>query len=159
MDLRQGRSTSSPHLTKAACARQLRNSLRLHLHEESGTPALGTAIYTLSDPRDIRAARYVGQTGAPRRRLQQHLNAARLWLPDETPWWIRSALHRPLYDWIRALHRDGLRLPVMVVWQWVEGPAAAARLAELALIDRCLDGQCSLLNVECAAAGPQLPLL
>ena len=53
-------------------------------------------IYTLSDPRDLRQVRYVGQTSAPRRRLLQHLNAARLWLPDERPWWIKDEKAAPV---------------------------------------------------------------
>jgi hypothetical protein len=145
-------------LTKTALARYVRASLASHLCDESGVAAHGTAIYTLSDPREIRAARYVGQTGSPRRRLRQHLDTARLWLPDETPWWIRSARHRPLYEWIRALYADGNRFPVMVVWQWVEG-TAEARLAERALILRHLTERASLLNNECGLLGPQIPLL
>jgi hypothetical protein len=145
-------------LTKTTVARHVRASLNSHLYDESCAAAHGTAIYTLSDPREIRAARYVGQTGLPWRRLRQHLDTARLWLPDETPWWIRSARHRPLYEWIRALYADGNRFPVMVVWQWVEG-AAEARLAERALILRHLTESASLLNVECGLLGPQIPLL
>jgi hypothetical protein len=145
-------------LTRTALARHVRASLDSHLYDESDSAAHGRAIYTLSDSRDVRAARYVGQTGAPRRRLRQHLDTARLWLPDETPWWIRSSRHRPLYEWIRALYADGNRFPVMVVWEWVEG-TAEARLAERALILRHLTERASLLNVECGLLGPQMPLL
>ena len=152
-------SPTLPRLTKPALGRHIRSCLTSHLYDESGSAAQGTAIYSLSDPRDIRAVRYVGQTSAPQRRLQQHLNTARLWLPDQTPWWIRTTRHRPLYEWIRALYTDGFRLPVMVVLQWVDGTAAEARLAERALIQQCLAERRSLLNAECAAAGPQLPLL
>jgi hypothetical protein len=105
----------------------------------------GTAIYSLSDPRDIRLIRYIGQTSAPRRRFLQHLNTARLWLPDETPWWIKSPKLRPLYDWIRQLYGDGYRLPTMVVHQWVtEQPRTAERLH----IQQCLSNNLPLLNVE-----------
>jgi hypothetical protein len=143
---------------KTALARHVRGSLDSHICDESGSAQHGTAIYTLSDPRDIRATRYVGQTSAPRRRLRQHVDTARLWLPDVTPWWIRSTRHRPLYEWIRALYADGHRFPVMVIWQWVEG-TGEARLAERALILRHLTERASLLNVECGLLGPQLPLL
>ncbi|MEO6368420.1 MAG: hypothetical protein ABIP38_10565 [Steroidobacteraceae bacterium] len=77
-----------------------------------------SAIYTLSDPRDLQLVRYVGQTRAPRTRYLQHVSAARLWMPDELPWWIKSPRTRPLYHWIRDLYRDESRLPVMVVVAW-----------------------------------------
>jgi hypothetical protein len=119
----------------------------------------GTAIYTLSDPRDARGARYVGQTRDPRRRFAQHLRMARLeLLDDETPWWVRSPKYRPLYAWIRELHRDGGRLPFMWVEDWVE-PGAGARVAERAVIMRLLARGAALLNVEARQLGAQLPLL
>jgi hypothetical protein len=128
------------------------------VHDERGAIAGGTAIYTLADPRDVRAPRYVGQTRAPRRRFAQHVRTARLSLPDETPWWVKSPKHRPLYEWIRALHRDEGRLPFMWVVEWLE-PAADARTAERAAIMRLLAEGAALLNVEARSAGPQLPLL
>jgi hypothetical protein len=118
----------------------------------------GTAIYTLSDPRDTRCARYVGQTRNPRRRFAQHMQTARLWLPDETPWWVRSPKYRPLYAWIRELHRDGGRLPFMWVEDWIE-PGADALVAERAAIMRLLARGAALLNVEARQLGAQLPLL
>jgi hypothetical protein len=139
-------------------ARYVRSRVAAHLyHEAPEAPPGSAAIYTLSDPRDVAAIRYVGQTLAPRRRFLQHVGAARLWLPDETPWWIRSPEYRPLYTWIRELYEDGQRLPVMVVRARVD--AAAARAAERALIDACLIGRCALLNVEAELGGAQLRLL
>ena len=146
---------------------------RSHVHTGEHVP-LGTAIYTLSDPRDTRCARYVGQTRDPRRRFAQHVQMARLDLPDdadmdvrgratqgavaERPWWVRSPKHRPLYAWIRELHRDGGRLPFMWVEEWVE-PGADALVAERAAIMRLLAQGAALLNVEARQLGAQLPLL
>jgi hypothetical protein len=98
-----------------ASSRYLRQHVRAQFYDDSCGERLGRAIYSLSDPRDIRAARYIGQTLQPRRRFLQHLNAARLWLPDEQPFWVASPKLRPLYDWIRQLHRGDNRLPTMVV--------------------------------------------
>jgi hypothetical protein len=112
----------------------------------------------LSDPRGIAEVRYVGQTRAPRRRFLQHVAEARLWLPDETPWWIRSEKYRPLYAWIRDLYKDEQRLPLMVVRTWV-AEACSAREAERALIRDCRIRQRALLNVEAELGGPQIPLL
>ncbi|HET7609644.1 MAG TPA: GIY-YIG nuclease family protein [Gammaproteobacteria bacterium] len=129
---------------------------RSHVH--AGVPQAqgGAAVYTLADPRDLQAPRYVGQTRDPHARFAQHVRTARLWLPDEPPWWVRSPKHRPLYAWIRELHRDGGWLPFMWVEQWV-GPGADPRVAERAAIMRWLARGAQLLNVE--ARGPQLPLL
>ena len=136
--------------------RRIRSQLQQLLHDESGEEPLGFAIYTLSDPRDVRAVRYVGQTRAPRRRFLQHVNTARLWLPDqdETAWWVRAPKLRPLYDWIRQLHRDEGRLPAMVVTRWVED-VSRARSAERAHSEFCLGRELSLLNVEAEVAGRQ----
>jgi hypothetical protein len=123
----------------------------------SGAEPGGVAIYALSDPRELRTARYVGQSADPRRRLAQHLNAARLWLPDERPWWVRSPKLRPLYEWIRALHRDEGRLPVMAILEWA--PAAQARQAERRHICACLAQQLPLLNFEYELLRRQLQLL
>ena len=107
---------------------------RSHIHDATGGGYAGAAaIYSLADPRDARCARYIGQTRDPRRRFMQHLRTARLWLPDEVPWWVRSPKHRPLSVWIRALHRDGGRLPLMWIERWVE-PGAAALAAERAAV-------------------------
>ena len=134
---------------------------RSHVHTGEHVP-LGTAIYTLSDPRDTRCARYVGQTRHPRRRFAQHVRMARLELPDgadgETLWWVRSPKYRPLYAWIRELHRDGGRLPFLWVEEWLE-PGVDARAAERAAIMRLLARGAALLNVEARHLGAQLPLL
>ncbi len=115
------------------------------------------SIYTLSDPRDLRAIRYVGQTAAPRRRLGQYLNAARLWLPDRTPWWVKSPRLRPLCEWMRELFQDEGRLPVMVVRTWVD--ASQARGAERMQINECLQQQLPLLNFESELLRRQLLLI
>jgi hypothetical protein len=142
-----------PPRTAAQLARSVRARLATQLYDDSGEVPAGIAIYSLSDPRDIRAIRYVGQTVAPRRRLAQHLATARLWLPEQTPWWVKSPQLRPLYRWIRQLYDDEARLPVMVVHAWVE--PAHARRAEQERIQLCLARQLPLLNVEserCAAS-------
>jgi hypothetical protein len=144
-------------LPKARLAELVRSARHSHLVDRSGVPPAGAALYTLSDPRDVRAVRYVGQTRAPQRRYVQHVCTARLWLPDERPWWVASPALRPLYEWIRALHRDGYRLPVMCVENWVE--PRDARAAERALIARQLRDDHALLNVEARLEGPQLTLL
>jgi hypothetical protein len=127
---------------------------------QEGLPGC-TAIYTLSDPRDVRCARYVGQTCDPRARYAQHVRMARLALPDDMAkalWWVRSRRHRPLYAWIRELHRDGGRLPFMWVDEWLEA-GADPLVAERAAIMRWLAQGAALLNVEARQLGPQLPLL
>ena len=145
-------------VTKAQVGRHLRRHIGMHLYDDSGLLPLGTAIYSLSDPRDIREVRYIGQTNVPRRRFFQHLNTAKLWLPDETPWWVKSPKMRPLYRWIKELYRDERRLPVMVVTAWVES-VSAARLAERSLIYECLEKRLDLLNVETQILGRQIPLV
>lgn len=131
----------------------------LLLDETGGAPAEGAvAVYTLSDPRDLRDVRYVGQTRSPQRRLLQHIHTARLWLPDDLPWWFGKPKLRPLYDWIRALHRDEYRLPVMLVTAWT-GSVRAARLAERELIHAHLNRRQELFNVEREILERQVPLL
>lgn len=135
-----------------------RAAARSHIYDEVGGLEGATAVYTLADPRDTRCPRYVGQTRDVRRRFMQHVHTARLWLPDDVPWWVRSPKHRPLYEWIRALYRDGGRLPVMWVTEWVcagSDPLVAERAAIFRLLAR---GE-RLLNAEARALGPQLPLL
>ena len=134
---------SSP--AAAALQRELRRRLHWHLYDESGVTPAGAAIYSLADPREVRVSRYVGQTAQPARRLMQHLRTARLWLPDETPWWIEAPRLRPLYHWLRELHSEEGRLPVMVVHAWVD-PQHAQR-AERNYISVCLAQQLPLLNV------------
>ncbi len=131
---------------------ELRRRLRLHLIDESGVTPAGTAIYSLADPRDARASRYVGQTTQPRRRLMQHVRTARLWLPDEIPWWVKAPRLRPLYGWIRDLYSQEGRLPVMIVHAWVE--AEHAHLAERGCIHSCLERQLPLLNVAICQIAP-----
>jgi hypothetical protein len=143
---------------RSEVAWRTRAAARSHIYCEGGVPEGATAIYTLADPRDARCPRYVGQTRDLRRRFMQHVHTARLWLPDEVPWWVRSPKHRPLYEWIRALHRDGGRLPFMSVAQCVE-PGSDPLVAERATILRFLADGARLLNVEARTRGPQLPLL
>lgn len=145
-------------LEKSYLGRHIRQRLPELLLDESGIVAGGVALYTLSDPRDVREVRYVGQTRAPRRRLMQHLQTARLWLPDEMPWWIGEPRMRPLYDWIRALHREEYRLPVMLVTGW-SATVAEARLAERELILAHLGQDRELFNVEREILERQWPLL
>jgi hypothetical protein len=143
---------------KAWVGQQFRRHVGMHLYDDSGVVPRGTAIYFLSDPRDVREVRYVGQTNVPRRRFLQHLNTAKLWLPDETPWWVKSPKMRPLYGWIRELYRDGRRLPVMVICAWVE-TVSDARVAERSRIYECLEKRLQLLNVESEILGRQIPLI
>lgn len=145
-------------LTRAHLARLIRSHARAELYDESGGNAAGTAIYTLSDPGDLLAVRYVGQTGAPKRRFRQHLNCARLWLPDELPWWVKSPRLRPLYVWIRKLYRDSGRLPTMIVREWLQ-TASQVRAAERARICECLSQRVPLLNYEADLLERQLRLL
>jgi hypothetical protein len=76
----------------------------------------------------------------------QHVTAARLWLPDELPWWIKRPEMRPLYQWIRELYRDGARLPVMVVVAWSQASDALAE--ERKYICEHLNHRSLLLNRE-----------
>jgi hypothetical protein len=149
---------SSPVLDRAQLARYIRSHVAAQLYDESGLPPQGTAIYTLSDPRELRLVRYVGQSRAPKRRFLQHLNTARVWLLADTPWWIKDPRLRPLSEWIRQLYREEMRLPTMVICDWVE-TTAAARLAERARICACLQDQLQLLNVESEYTGNQIQLL
>jgi hypothetical protein len=141
----------------ADVARFVRARVVAHLYDETGADARGTAIYTLSDPRDLRTVRYVGQTRAPRRRFLQHVHTARLWLPDDLPWWVIAERYRPLYEWVRALFREERRLPVMIVTAWHD-VAAEATIAERGLIQESLRRRMPLLNVESAAPTPQIRL-
>jgi predicted GIY-YIG superfamily endonuclease len=119
----------------------------------------GVAIYTLSDPRDLRDVRYVGLSRAPARRFAQHVNAARLWLPDDMPWWYKAppAL-RPLHDWIRQLHRDEYRLPAMIISAHAATVPEACQ-QERDLIHHYLSLGAPLLNVESELLGPRIPLI
>src|SRR5262245_45848972 len=145
------------HSAKTEVTQFVRARLNSHLVDDSGSDATGIAIYSLTDPRDLRQVRYVGQTSTPRTRYLQHLRTARLWLPDKRPWWVASPKLRPLYEWIRELYADDRRLPIMVVRTWV--PAADARVAERAQICECLERRLPLLNFEAELLGRQLPLI
>jgi hypothetical protein len=145
-------------LTKASLSRRLNRHVDLEMYDSSGELGAGVAIYILADPRDLRETRYVGQTAHPRRRFLQHLNTARLWFPDDRPWWVKSPKLRPLYSWIRDLYEDELRLPTMIISGWAE-TSAAARLKERTQILECLTNQLPLLNVESERFAQQPPLL
>ena len=144
--------------SKTQIAYHLRQHVRTQFYDESGSTGPGFAIYALSDPRLLGDPRYIGQTADPRRRFFQHLNTARLWIPDELPWWVKSPKLRPLYQWIRALYRDDYRLPTMIICAWVS-TGAQARLAERAQICACLQRRLQLFNVEARLTGEQLLLL
>jgi hypothetical protein len=138
--------------------RRYQHHTREQLYDKSESEPLGWAVYALSDPRDLHEVRYIGQTAAPRRRFLQHLNLARLWLPDELPWWIKQPKLRPLYTWMRKLYGDGSRLPIMVVSTW-RTSSAEARTVERAQIFECLAQGHPLLNVESEILGKQIALL
>jgi hypothetical protein len=144
--------------TKEQLSKHFRSHVGVQLYDDSGVVPQGVAIYFLSDPRDIRAVRYVGQTRVPRRRFLQHLNTAGLWVPDDKPWWIKSPKMRPLSEWIRELYRDELRLPAMVITAWIP-TVSDARVAERTQIYECLERRLRLLNVEREILGRQLPLI
>jgi hypothetical protein len=145
-------------VTKTHLSRYLRNHVLAQLYDDSDGERVGTAIYSLSDPRDIRAVRYVGRTRAPKRRFIQHLNTARLWLPDERPFWVAALELRPLYEWIRELYLDERRLPTMVVYEWV-ATQPQARIRERSRIYECLQQSLPLLNVEAENSRVQLTLI
>ena len=142
---------------KIQLARRARACCESQLLDLSGMDAGEVAIYSLSDPRDISAVRYIGQTRSPRRRLLQHIHTARLWLPEQRPWWVKSPQLRPLYEWIRELYRDEQRLPVMAVIAWTE--ARHARSEERNRICAYLGQQVPLLNRETETIGRQILLL
>ena len=145
-------------LDRPQTARYIRSHVAAQLYDVSGVPPQGTAIYTLADPRELRRVRYVGQSRAPKRRFLQHLNTARIWMPAETPWWVKDPRLRPLSEWIRQLYLEEMRLPTMVICDWADS-TAAARLAERARICACLEDQLQLLNVEAERSGSQIQLL
>ena len=144
--------------TKAELARRIRHHVERELYDDSGLEAAGTAIYSLADPRELRLTRYIGQSSAPRRRFLQHLSTARLWLPEERPWWIKQPRLRPLYEWLRQLYEQEQRLPTMVIHSWVD-TTHSARLAERARIIAALANALPLLNVERELLDRQLPLI
>ena len=144
-------------LSRTELARRIARHVRGELYDDSGDGPLGTAIYSLSDPADLKVTRYIGQSAAPKRRFLQHLATARLWMPDERPWWITQPRLRPLYEWIRDLYFESERLPTMVIHHWVD--SGSARVMERARILESLAKQLPLLNVEQELLGRQRPLL
>ena len=147
-----------PPLTQRQLMRHVRTRVVESICDSSDCEPREFAIYTLSDPRTVREVRYVGQTRAPVQRLWQHINTARLWQPDEVPWWCKSPALRPLYEWIRQLYKDECRLPFMIVVQWVP-TLLEARARERTNIYELLRAKQSLFNVECARLGQAIPLL
>jgi hypothetical protein len=145
-------------LTKSSLARLVSQHAWRELYDESDQQPSGIAIYSLADPRELRLSRYIGQTSAPRRRFLQHMRAARLWMPDVTPWWVQQPALRPLYEWLRELHSQENRLPTMIIHSWI-ATTRQARLAERARIYEALARQLPLFNVEAEFLGRQLPLL
>ena len=151
-------TAKKPMLTKSQTARRIRQHVERELLDDSCMLPIGTAIYSLADPRDIRLTRYIGQTAHPQRRFLQHLNTARLWLPEDRPWWVKAPKLRPLYDWLRELYRDEFRLPTMVIHAWTE-TNRDARLVERARIYEALVKELPILNVEREMLRGQKPLL
>src|SRR5689334_11622250 len=137
--------------------RHVRARLTESIHDESDCEPQEFAVYTLSDPRAVREVRYVGQTRAPAQRLWQHVNTARLWQPDEVPWWFKSPALRPLYEWIRQLYGDGRRIPCMIIVDWLPTLADARARERTSIYE--LHAKHSLFNVECARLGQTIPLL
>lgn len=129
-----------------ALSRRLKQGHLRNIVDQTGTAPREVAIYGLADPRDVREVRYVGQTRAPAARYSQHINTARLWLPDALPWWVKREELRPLYAWIRALYREDGRLPMMFIVGWTE--ADLARHDERRFIRAYLEDGLDLLNGE-----------
>lgn len=144
-------------LSRTELARRVARHVRGELYDDSGDEPMGTAIYSLSDPINLRVTRYIGQSAAPRRRFLQHLATARLWMPDERPWWVAQPKLRPLYEWVRDMHFASDRLPTMVIHHWVD--SRRARVIERARILESLAQELPLLNVEQELLGRQRPLL
>jgi hypothetical protein len=127
-------------------SRRVRSRIAAHTLVVTDTEPNEAAIYALADPRDLEQVRYIGQTRSPRSRFLQHMNEARLWLPDEVPWWVKSPQLRPLYHWIRQLYADEQRMPIMMIVAWTQ--AALARQEEGRHIREYLRHQIPLLNSE-----------
>jgi len=127
-------------------SRRIRSAVALHVLDTTDGQENEAAIYALSDPRDVEQVRYIGQTRSPRKRFLQHMHEARLWHPDETPWWVKSLQLRPLYHWIRELYAEEGRMPMMLIVAWTE--ARLARQEEGRHIREYLRHQKPLLNSE-----------
>jgi hypothetical protein len=133
-------------VSKTQIAWQVRRRLNDLVIDDSAMDPADVAIYTLSDPRDVRLVRYVGQTSCPQRRYLQHVAQSKLWMPDEVAWWVKSTKLRPLYEWIRELYREEFRLPVMMVVAWTE--QSTALVEERRHIQECLVERLPLFNRE-----------
>jgi len=131
---------------QAEILRSIRKRCDAYIVDATGREPGEAAIYALADPRDVELVRYIGQTRSPRSRYLQHMNAARLWLPNEMPWWVKVPDQRPLYHWIRALYADETRMPLMMIVAWTE--AISARDEEGRHIREYLRHQKPLLNRE-----------
>jgi hypothetical protein len=143
---------AAPHrdptpVTRPDVLRYVRRVSALHIGDNTDGVREGVALYSLSDPREVRSVRYIGQTRSPARRYLQHVNTAQLWLPADMPWWIKTPQLRELYDWIRNLYREEGRLPFMLITEWAATPAEA-RQRERALIMEHLSRQIPLFNFE-----------
>jgi hypothetical protein len=145
-------------LTRTQLGYRISRHVERELFDDSGVVPAGIAIYSLADPRELRVTRYIGQTASPRQRFLQHLRTARLWIPEERPWWVHQPKLRPLYEWIRELHGEHERLPTMVLHSWAE-TTQAARLAERTRIFESLANNQPLLNVEREILRTQIPLI
>ena len=130
------------------------------VQDESVSVDGGVALYTLCDPRDLRAPRYVGQTASPRRRYRQHVRWAELWTVgaprDEDRWWDCPGPRRELHQWIRDLYADGERLPCMLVHEWVADPRTARRREQQRIGDLLASG-CRLFNQEALRLDVPIP--
>jgi hypothetical protein len=116
--------------------------------DESGEGGGEVAIYTLSDPRDVRAAVYVGMTAAPARRYLQHVRLASGYRSavSEDLWWVRNPERLALHRWISELYERESLLPFMLVHAWVA--AIEARRAERRQIGMFMQRGLNLFNSE-----------
>jgi hypothetical protein len=133
--------------TQERLRQRLRAALPQLMHDVSGCEPAGIALYALADPRDVRALRYIGQTGSPARRYRQHVRAACLGAGTDRPWWICEPHLLALHRWIHALHADGNRLPFMLVTHWTATIADARALERQLILEHIAAGH-ELLNRE-----------
>lgn len=122
------------------------------LGDESGTSVpdgRAIAIYSLTDPRDLRTSRYIGQTRQPARRHLQHLRGAQPWRIDqgEEFWWHTPPRFRALYAWIRDLWQAEALLPALLVHEWVP-TLRDARYTERRRIADGIGAGLALFNIE-----------
>lgn len=151
-------STTGRKMPTVTASWELRQRLASHVVDDAPAPPGGSraeawAIYSLSDPRNLRAYRYVGQTRWPARRLLQHVLSAHAAAPPaslddgDIAWWMTPRERGPLQAWILELHAEGQRLPCMVVHGW-EQSAREAIEAERRMIEECLRQGHALFNAE-----------